>query len=104
MKKIKLDQLPKNASAPTVPTAKPKGSAHTFGQVGKIITAVLMLAYILLPTDLLPDLVPVIGWLDDAVAAVGMIASAVSAIKNRRYDPESRMEERAKDVFGEDNF
>jgi len=105
MKNIKLDKLPKNVTAPTVPTAKAAGgSTKSAGQWWKYLVSALMLAYIILPTDFMPDLIPIVGWLDDIVAAAGMVISTISAIKNRRYDPNARMEERAKDVFGDDNY
>ncbi|MCA9567914.1 MAG: DUF1232 domain-containing protein [Myxococcales bacterium] len=34
-------------------------------------------AYILMPFDLLPDFIPVIGWLDDLVALVGLLMTTV---------------------------
>lgn len=106
MKKIKLDQLPKNATATTVTKASSaagaaSGAVQSAGKWWKILIAALMLAYIVLPTDFLPDIMPVVGWVDDALAAVGMIVSAVSALKNRRYDPDARMEQRANDIFGD---
>ncbi|MBL9081592.1 MAG: DUF1232 domain-containing protein [Planctomycetales bacterium] len=38
---------------------------------------VLSVLYILSPLDLVPDVIPVIGWLDD-VGALGLIVSALS--------------------------
>ncbi|MBN2192373.1 MAG: DUF1232 domain-containing protein [Polyangiaceae bacterium] len=41
---------------------------------GEKILGVLALAYVLLPIDLVPDLIPVVGWLDDAgILAVGIL-------------------------------
>ena len=105
MSRIDLSKLPKNVDAASDANAAgaAKGGSK-LSQILKIISAVVMLAYIVLPTDLIPDFAPVIGWVDDLAAGVGMIATVVSAIKNRRYDPNSRMEQRAKDIFGDDNF
>ena len=38
-------------------------------------------AYIISPVDIIPDVVPVAGWIDDGGALVAGIASAVTAIK-----------------------
>jgi uncharacterized membrane protein YkvA (DUF1232 family) len=35
------------------------------------------LAYILFPFDLLPDFLPLVGWIDDLVALGGLIATTV---------------------------
>ncbi len=99
MSQLNLDKLPKNTSA-----GNSQGKKTGLSQVLKIVGAVAMLAYILIPTDLLPDLLPVVGWVDDLAAGVGMIASIVSAIRTGRYNPNARMEQRAKDIFGDDNF
>lgn len=72
-----IDILPKDDTASTAGKAKPKVSSHLW----KFLIAALMLAYIILPTDLMPDPVPIVGWLDDIVAAVGMIATTISAIR-----------------------
>lgn len=42
-----------------------------------------LLAYLLLPVDLVPDVVPVVGWADDVVVAVWVLRSVV-----RRAGPE----------------
>lgn len=34
---------------------------------------VASLAYILLPTDLLPDFMPLLGWIDDALVLLGTL-------------------------------
>ncbi len=38
-------------------------------------------AYILFPFDLLPDFIPVIGWLDDLVALIGLGATTIWVVK-----------------------
>lgn len=41
--------------------------------------AVLLGLYILSPMDIVPDVIPVLGQLDDIVAVVGVVMSAISA-------------------------
>lgn len=45
------------------------------------VTVILVLAllYILSPINLIPDVIPVVGWVDDAAVAVGAGALALSA-------------------------
>jgi len=35
------------------------------------------IAYILIPTDFVPDVIPVLGWIDDIVAILLAIANAI---------------------------
>lgn len=39
--------------------------------------------YILSPIDLIPDFIPVAGWIDDGGALIGGVASAVAALSAR---------------------
>ncbi|MCR5051000.1 MAG: DUF1232 domain-containing protein [Paludibacteraceae bacterium] len=41
------------------------------------IGLVVMLLYVILPTDVMPDVVPVMGWIDDAVAVLLGIGNAI---------------------------
>jgi uncharacterized membrane protein YkvA (DUF1232 family) len=43
------------------------------------IILILALLYILSPIDLIPDVIPVVGWVDDAAVAVGSGAIALGA-------------------------
>jgi hypothetical protein len=40
---------------------------------------IIALLYILSPIDLIPDVIPVVGWVDDAAVAVGAGAVALGA-------------------------
>ncbi|MBQ7531764.1 MAG: DUF1232 domain-containing protein [Paludibacteraceae bacterium] len=42
-----------------------------------VIGAVIALIYVLIPIDASPDAVPVIGWIDDAVAVLLAIANGI---------------------------
>ena len=45
------------------------------------VTVILILAllYIISPIDLIPDVVPVVGWIDDVAVGVGAGAAALAA-------------------------
>jgi uncharacterized membrane protein YkvA (DUF1232 family) len=42
-----------------------------------IVGAIIALVYVFIPTDISPDPIPVVGWIDDAVAVLLAIANAV---------------------------
>lgn len=49
--------------------------------------AALSVAYVIMPIDVLPDVIPVVGWFDDlgAIAlAIGSAGAAMTAAKNLR--------------------
>jgi uncharacterized membrane protein YkvA (DUF1232 family) len=50
------------------------------------LLAVLAIAYVLLPLDALPDVAPLIGWLDD-LGVVGAVLAYVAA-RAARYESE----------------
>lgn len=53
----------------------------------KLLQLLLSLAAVLtvlLPTDLFPDLIPVIGWLDDLVAAGYLVYELYTLLTKRR--------------------
>ena len=101
MNQIRLDQLPGVPNPNQNNSPQKKWSAS---KIIKIISAVLALIYIISPIDFMPDLVPVIGWLDDILAGIGMVISLVSAFKSGKYNPNTRMEQRARDIFGDNNY
>ena len=45
------------------------------------VILILALLYILSPVDLIPDVIPVIGWVDDAAVALGAGAVALGACR-----------------------
>ena len=42
-----------------------------------IIGAVIALIYVLIPIDISPDAVPVVGWIDDIVAVLLAVANGI---------------------------
>jgi uncharacterized membrane protein YkvA (DUF1232 family) len=59
------------------------------------LVALLTLAYVVFPIDAIPDVVPILGWLDDlglVTVALGFIASRAARYANAHPDalPESR--------------
>jgi uncharacterized membrane protein YkvA (DUF1232 family) len=46
-----------------------------------VIVGILLLFLVLSPIDLLPDVIPVIGWLDDAGYIVGALAAFAEAAR-----------------------
>ncbi len=51
-----------------------KPTKHKWGIALSIFAA---LAYLLLPTDLIPDMAPALGWIDDVVAILLALANAL---------------------------
>ena len=50
------------------------------------ISIVIAALYLIVPTDLLPDAMPLIGWIDDIIAILLVIANAVrvtNKLKNK---------------------
>lgn len=45
-----------------------------------------LLAYLLLPLDLVPDVIPVVGWADDAIAVALVLRSVVRAAGSEALD------------------
>ena len=51
-----------------------------------IIGAVIALIYVLIPIDISPDAVPVIGWIDDIIAVLLAIANGLLFASKLRKD------------------
>lgn len=43
----------------------------------KLIVVIACLAYVLWPLDLLPDFIPLVGWIDDILAIAGTVMTCV---------------------------
>ncbi len=63
------------------PTAKPgRRSTSKFWMWLILILAVL---YLISPIDFIPDVIPVLGWIDDAIVVISAILIAVPKIVKR---------------------
>lgn len=51
------------------------------------LVLLLGVAYLLIPTDLVPDLIPILGWIDDLIIAPYLMTLAVRL--NSKQDQES---------------
>lgn len=71
----------KKASIPRHWLAKPGTQAILF---------VLTVAYVISPIDVIPDVIPVIGLLDDLGVIVAQVLSFLFYLKQRRQDFEAR--------------
>ena len=50
------------------------------------ITAILAAIYIISPVDLIPDVIPILGWLDDGLIAYVLIKLAFRFLPKDMYD------------------
>ena len=50
------------------------------------ITAILAAVYIISPVDLIPDVIPILGWLDDGVIAYVLIKLAFKFLPKDMYE------------------
>lgn len=49
----------------------------------KVIVIIGCMLYVLSPIDLIPDVIPVLGWIDDAVVGTIGVITALSSIGKR---------------------
>ncbi len=50
----------------------------------QLVLCVLAVLYVVSPVDLIPDVVPIIGWLDDITVFIAGIINFLHYIKNKR--------------------
>lgn len=48
---------------------------------GIFITLFVALVYLIVPVDIVPDAVPVLGWIDDIVAILLAVANAIRLVQ-----------------------
>lgn len=52
-------------------------------RIGIGASVIVALLYVLLPTDLVPDIAPVVGWIDDIVVILIAVANALRLMKKK---------------------
>ncbi len=65
----------------------PQGAADgskKSGIVWKIVLMIILSVLVLSPIDALPDVIPVVGWVDDVAYVAGILGSVVSMLKGKR--------------------
>lgn len=69
------------------------------GEIANKIKLMIMgaLAYLVCPVDLLPDVLPLVGWTDDA-AAIGLVVNQLSSYIDS--DIEGMAREKTEEIFG----
>ena len=50
----------------------------------RLITIAVIILYLISPLDFIPDFIPVVGWIDDAVLASILFAELANIIKARK--------------------
>ena len=72
-----------NANAQGTPDGEAAGNKKS-GMAWKIILMLVLAALVLSPIDALPDVVPVVGWVDDVAYVAGILGTAVGMLKGKR--------------------
>jgi Uncharacterized conserved protein len=62
------------------------GSGKKLGMGWKIGLMALLAILVISPLDAVPDLVPVVGWVDDVAYVAGILGTIVGMLKGRRAD------------------
>ena len=73
------EKFNKNAN----PEANAQGGKKS-GMGWKIAMMIILAVLVLSPIDALPDVIPVVGWVDDVAYVAGMLGTAVSMLKGKR--------------------
>lgn len=73
------EKFNKNANPQGVPGSDKKSS-----MAWKIVLMIVLAVLVLSPIDALPDVIPVVGWVDDVAYVAGILGSAVSMLKGKR--------------------
>lgn len=54
------------------------------GKIGSIAGLVIAVVYLILPMDLLPDAMPIAGWIDDLIAILLAVSNAIRVARKNR--------------------
>lgn len=55
-----------------------------FSSIARILVSIAAVGTLIVPIDMLPDLVPVVGWMDDLIAAGYLLLEFVQLLKRRK--------------------
>ncbi|WP_008317154.1 YkvA family protein [Leptolyngbya sp. PCC 6406] len=58
--------------------------------VGRWVVILAALVYLISPVDLVPDVIPIVGWIDDGVLATVMAAGITETVLERRREVKAR--------------
>lgn len=61
----------------------------------QLVLFILTILYILSPVDAIPDVMPLIGWMDDAAVFLAQLASFVVYLKHKRREYSAKNSESA---------
>lgn len=77
------EKFNKNVNAGAAPDGAVQGGKKS-GMAWKIILMIILAILVLSPVDALPDVIPVVGWVDDVAYVAGILGSAVGMLKGKR--------------------
>ena len=80
----KMDEkFNKNVNPEFAADGTPQGTKKS-GMVWKILLMIILAVLVLSPIDALPDVLPVVGWVDDVAYVAGILGTAVGMLKGKR--------------------
>lgn len=53
-------------------------------KISAVISIAVALVYLFIPSDIVPDAVPVVGWIDDAIAILVAVANTIRLVAKMR--------------------
>ena len=60
----------------------------TLQKINMTVVTVLAVIYVIIPIDIVPDLTPFLGFIDDAIAVLIAIGNAIRVIRNLKKEKE----------------
>lgn len=76
------------------PTSIPKQWLAKPG--AQIVLFILTVLYVISPVDIVPDVIPILGWFDDLAVFVAQVMSFIFYLKQKRQDFAARQESTSK--------
>lgn len=53
-------------------------------KISAVISIAVALVYLFIPSDIVPDAVPIVGWIDDAIAILVAVANTIRLVAKMR--------------------